>query len=44
MSFEGPRVTAQIAGHPIHPVSLLLFNGWMGWKMVYRGCVGVADR
>ncbi|HYC97914.1 DUF2231 domain-containing protein [Brevundimonas sp.] len=23
---------------------LLLFNGWMGWEMVYRGRVGVADR
>ena len=22
---------------------LLLFNGWMGWEMVYRGHVGVAD-
>ena len=22
---------------------LLLFNGWMGWEMVYRGRVGVAD-
>jgi uncharacterized membrane protein len=24
-------------------VVLLLFNGWMGWEMVYRGHVGVAD-
>lgn len=24
-------------------VALLLFNGWMGWEMVYRGHVGVAD-
>lgn len=23
---------------------LLLFTGWMGWEMVYRGRVGVADR
>ena len=23
---------------------LLLFNGWMGWEMVYRGRVGVADQ
>lgn len=23
---------------------LLLFNGWKGWEMVYRGRVGVADR
>lgn len=23
---------------------LLLFNGWMGWEMVYRGRVGVTDR
>lgn len=25
-------------------VALLLFNGWMGWEMVYRGRVGVAER
>jgi uncharacterized membrane protein len=25
-------------------VGLLLFNGWMGWEMVYRGHVGVSDR
>jgi uncharacterized membrane protein len=25
-------------------VVLLLFNGWLGWEMVYRGHVGVADR
>ena len=24
-------------------VVLLLFNGWMGWEMVYRGHVGVSD-
>lgn len=24
-------------------VALLLFNGWMGWEMVYRGHVGVSD-
>ncbi|HKR87289.1 MAG TPA: DUF2231 domain-containing protein [Phenylobacterium sp.] len=24
-------------------VALLLFNGWMGWEMVYRGHVGVVD-
>jgi uncharacterized membrane protein len=24
-------------------VLLLLFNGWKGWEMVYRGKVGVAD-
>jgi uncharacterized membrane protein len=24
-------------------VVLLAFNGWMGWEMVYRGHVGVAD-
>lgn len=24
-------------------VVLLLFNGWMGWEMVYRGHVGVVD-
>ncbi len=24
-------------------VVLLLFNGWMGWEMVYRGHVGVTD-
>jgi uncharacterized membrane protein len=24
-------------------VSLLLFTGWMGWEMVYRGHVGVSD-
>jgi uncharacterized membrane protein len=24
-------------------VVMLLFNGWMGWEMVYRGHVGVAD-
>ena len=23
---------------------LLLFNGWMGWELVYRGHVGVANR
>jgi len=23
---------------------LLLYNGWRGWEMVYRGRVGVADR
>lgn len=25
-------------------VVLLLFNGWMGWEMVYRGHVGVSDQ
>jgi len=25
-------------------VALLLFNGWLGWEMVYRGHVGVANR
>lgn len=25
-------------------VLLLLFNGWMGWELVYRGHVGVANR
>jgi uncharacterized membrane protein len=25
-------------------VVLLVFNGWMGWAMVYRGHVGVADQ
>jgi len=24
-------------------VVLLLFNGWKGWEMVYRGRVGIAD-
>jgi uncharacterized membrane protein len=24
-------------------VGLLLFNGWMGWKLVYHHHVGVAD-
>lgn len=24
-------------------VALLLFNGWMGWAMVYRGHVGISD-
>jgi uncharacterized membrane protein len=24
-------------------VALLLFTGWMGWEMVYRGRVGIAD-
>jgi uncharacterized membrane protein len=24
-------------------VALLLFNGWMGWEMVYRRHVGVSD-
>jgi uncharacterized membrane protein len=24
-------------------VVLLLFNGWMGWELVYRHHVGVAD-
>ena len=23
--------------------TVLLFNGWMGWEMVYRHRVGVAD-
>jgi len=24
-------------------VVLLVFNGWMGWELVYRHHVGVAD-
>jgi uncharacterized membrane protein len=24
-------------------VVLLLFNGWMGWEMVYKHRVGIAD-
>ena len=58
-----PKSTAQISGHPIHPmlipgpsaiipnglllslvaVLLLLFSGWKGGDLVFRGHVGVAD-
>jgi hypothetical protein len=24
-------------------VAMLLFTGWKGWELVYRGRVGVAD-
>jgi uncharacterized membrane protein len=24
-------------------VAILLFTGWKGWEMVYRGHVGVSD-
>lgn len=36
-------VSATGVGLSAVAVILLLFNGWMGWEMVYRGHVGVAD-
>ena len=41
---QEPRtVTTTHASLSAVVVVLLLFNGWMGWEMVYRGHVGVAD-
>lgn len=40
----GPRtVTAGLAALSLVAVVLLLFNGWMGWEMVYRRHVGITD-
>jgi uncharacterized membrane protein len=41
----GPRtvVTSTEAALSAVVVVLLLFNGWMGWELVYRHHVGVAD-
>ena len=39
------RTTAQIAGHPIHPMLVLdPARGWRGWEMVYLHRVGVSDQ
>ena len=41
---EGPMtVTGGLAALSLVAVVLLLFNGWMGWEMVYRRHVGIAD-
>jgi uncharacterized membrane protein len=37
-------VSTPDVGLSVIAVILLLFNGWMGWSMVYRGHVGVADQ
>jgi uncharacterized membrane protein len=39
------HATVAVAGVTLSAVVvvLLVFNGWMGWEMVYRGHVGVAD-
>jgi uncharacterized membrane protein len=39
-----PAVAVGEAALSLVSVCLLLFTGWMGWEMVYRGHVGVADR
>jgi uncharacterized membrane protein len=39
----GPTVTGGLAALSLAAVVLLLFNGWMGWEMVYRRHVGIAD-
>jgi len=40
----GPNtVTSGLATLSFVAVVLLLFNGWMGWEMVYRRHVGVTD-
>jgi len=39
----GAVVTSADAMLSAGVVVLLLFNGWMGWEMVYRGHVGVSD-
>jgi uncharacterized membrane protein len=38
-----PGVTVAQTALSALVVALLLFTGWMGWAMVYRGHVGVAD-
>lgn len=40
---RGPGVSGGEAVLSAVVVALLLFTGWMGWQMVYRGHVGVAD-
>jgi uncharacterized membrane protein len=42
---QGTEATVAPAGVALSAVVtvLLLFNGWMGWEMVYRKHVGVAD-
>jgi len=39
----GPTVTGALAALSFVAVVLLLFNGWMGWELVYRRHVGVAE-
>jgi hypothetical protein len=55
MADGNPRSTAQIAGHPIHPMLVpfpiaflvatlaCVFNGWKGWELIYKHRVGIAD-
>jgi uncharacterized membrane protein len=38
-----PTVTAGLTTLSLVAVVLLLFNGWMGWEMVYRRHVGISD-
>jgi uncharacterized membrane protein len=42
---EGPEAAASAAGLGLSIVvaALLLFNGWMGWELVYHHHVGVSD-
>ncbi len=42
---EGPEAAASAAGLGLSIVvaALLLFNGWMGWELVYHHHVGVFD-
>lgn len=38
-----PTVSVGLAALSLMAVVLLLFNGWMGWELVYRRHVGVSD-
>jgi uncharacterized membrane protein len=42
---SGPEAAASAAGLGLSIVvaALLLFNGWMGWELVYHHHVGVSD-
>lgn len=40
---DGATVTVGLATLSLAAVVLLAFNGWMGWELVYRRHVGVAD-
>lgn len=42
-SYPYPGVTVSQTALSALVVAILLFTGWMGWAMVYRGHVGVAD-
>jgi len=39
-----PAVTSAQLLLSVIALLILLFNGWMGWEMVYRHRVGIADR